>query len=201
MQLKSIIVVLFVFLCTACSATNPVKNASLDSLSSLNTVLTSSNSNHTVRWGGQVLAVEYLGKDSLVHLQVTEQQNFIRPEPAKKFHESLQIVIVTPNMDARIEYQVGDLLTTLGTTKTLYLESTIQSVIVIPDAIYSWLNLRDNREYDSTGIIAMSSIENLHLTRVIDSPWASQDETDPMMQRVPVYKQSQKKHSKLLVFQ
>jgi hypothetical protein len=71
----------------------------------------------------------------------------------------------------------------------------------MPDAIYSWLDLRDNHQYDSTGIIAMSSIENQYLTRVIDSPWASQDETDPIMQRAPVYKQSQKKHSKLLVFQ
>jgi hypothetical protein len=47
----------------------------------------------------------------------------------------------------------------------------------------------------------MSSIENQYLTRVIDSPKASQDETDPMMQRAPVYKQSQEKHSKLLVLQ
>lgn len=56
----------------------------------------------------------------------------------------------------------------------------------MPVAIYSWLDLRDNRQYDSTGIIAMSSIENQYLTRVIDSPWASQDEAEPMMRRAPV---------------
>lgn len=200
MKFKTLILTLTTIACSACTATNPVKEFSIEKDISVTEVVETTSEGHMVRWGGEVLDIKYLGKNSLIILQVTEQNRYIRPDPVKKIDDKFQVVIFTPNFNATEEYRTGDLITFIGNAKRIQADEKSYVIRVIPEAIYSWLDLRENRQYDSTGIIAMSSIENQYLIGVIDSPWSTQDETDLMMRRKPVFTVPKKKSKNLVLF-
>ena len=201
MEFKISVISFIVLLCTACSATNPVKDLSIESTTTVKEVLTTPNKAHFVRWGGEVLDIQFHGQNSLILLGITEQKEYKRPEPANKTNDKLQVVVFTPNLDANKEYRTGDLITLIGNAKKVQTEAESGAVIVFPDAIYSWLDIRDNRTYDPTGIIAMSNIDNQYLIRFKDAPWENQDETDPMLQREPIYTLPNKKSKNLVLFE
>lgn len=191
--LKPIVAGVCLVIASGCSSMNPIKDAHVNDVNSIQEVQTSSKAPVQVRWGGEVTAIEYLGKDSLIHLQVTEELKFTRPSAAEEQGGSVSVIVVTPNMDARSHYRNGELITLLGTAQIDQNQNVqdkqAEAIWVMPDAIYSWLDMRDNRQYDSTGIIAMSDFDNQLSVRLVQSPWKNQDETDPMMQRQPIFKQ------------
>jgi len=203
MMLKKIIISLvFIVCCVGCSSTNPIKDANIASLHTLNDVFTDLNAPHTVRWGGQIKAVSYLGQDSLIHLDVTEQQAYQRPSPSMGDNQDAQVLVIAPNMNARGQFRAGQLITVLGEAKLGKGKNKSSMVWVMPDAIKMWLSMQDNAKYDATRLIAMSDLSNQPMLRFAESPWASQDERDPMMQRTPFIakEKNDPKSSRLIIF-